>query len=71
MSIVIYACDCGKEIPVDLGRSHKDQKDPNVYRIVCKSCGKINDVGIDDMSLREKTRAEIKANTPVTTFSWE
>lgn len=61
---------CGKENLVNLGTSHKDGKDPDVYRIVCKSCGRINNVGVEDMSLRRKSRTEVDAHAPVSAFSW-
>jgi hypothetical protein len=70
MITLTYDCACGKENFVNLGTSHKDVKDLNVHRIVCPSCGKIHEVGTDDMSLRDKSQAEIDANMPVSTIGW-
>ncbi len=70
MMTLIYDCPCGNEDFVNHGTSHKDGKDPDVYRIVCTSCGETHDVGFEEMFLKEKSQAEIDAHMPVTTFDW-
>jgi hypothetical protein len=65
--VLCFDCPaCGKEHVI--GENHKDVQRPGIYTVAC--CSRSYRVTIDDITLREKSGAELATLGPVDSNSW-
>jgi hypothetical protein len=64
--------ECHGEVLVKLGMSQRPYSlsgEP-LYRISCTTCSHTYDVRFEDLSIRNKSEADLKSSPSVTTFAW-
>jgi predicted nucleic acid-binding Zn ribbon protein len=53
-----------------MSRSPDSSATEPLYRISCTACGRTYDVRIEDLTVCQRSEADIKAHQTVTTFAW-